>query len=418
MEKNENDTKELKSSSETFRLSLRKQKLSEYMIKRRLSLNNQNYSVQIANVLVKPEYKDKKFNTLLDLLIFVSSIFQNQNSDNNDVKVAIHLLRQAEIKKITKKEIDGSNILKYISNIILKFINDKIIVDELLGQLINFSYCLNPDTNMNLLTDDYMDIYSKISSQYFKDNIIFIDLITLLGNLANDNPCAQKIFYNTKLFDEIYNLSKNEKAPKNKRDITIFFLTNFSKGISKNNYLINNLTILKNLVDIMDENIRKKENEKNCLVSLGELSEIKELVEYIVIKKEFFYFLYENTNPEFYWAINKILVNLTFVSENINLYMIENYKDQIFPYMFKLLSSSSNLIIGQGLFLLGNLIENERSKINEILNSSGFYDIVFKNMDSISTDIVDKVTFIINVIVNSSDKEDIFKLYQKNIHLK
>ena len=98
--------------------------------------------------------------------------------------------------------------------------------------------------------------------------------------------------------------------------------------------------------------------------------------------------------------------------------MIENYKDQIFPYMFKLLSSSSNLIIGQGLFLLGNLIENERSKINEILNSSGFYDIVFKNMDSISTDIVDKVTFIINVIVNSSDKEDIFKLYQKNIHLK
>ena len=56
--RHENDTKELKSSSETFRLSLRKQKLSEYMIKRRLSLNNQNYSVQIANVLVKPEYKD------------------------------------------------------------------------------------------------------------------------------------------------------------------------------------------------------------------------------------------------------------------------------------------------------------------------------------------------------------------------
>ena len=360
----------------------------------------------------------QKKNTLLDLLIFVSSIFQNQNSDNNDAKVAIHLLRQAQIKKITKEEIDGSNILKYTSNIILKFINDKIIVDELLGQLINFSYLLNPDANMNLLTDDYMDIYSKISSQYFNDNIIFIDLITLLGNLANDNPYAQKIFYNTKLFDEIYNLSKNENAPKNKRDITIFFLVNFSKGISKNNYLVNNLTILKNLVDIMDENIRKKENDKNCLVSLGELSEIKELVEYIVIKREFFCFLYENTNTEFYWAINKILVNLTFVSENINLYMIENYKDQIFPYMLKLLSSSSNLIIGQGLFLLGNLIENERSKINEILNSAGFYDIVFKNMDSISTDIVDKVTFIINVIVNSSDKEDIFKLYQKNIHLK
>ena len=37
--KNENDTKELKSSSETFRLSLRKQKFDEYMLKRRIGSN-------------------------------------------------------------------------------------------------------------------------------------------------------------------------------------------------------------------------------------------------------------------------------------------------------------------------------------------------------------------------------------------
>ena len=79
-------------------------------------------------------YKDKKFNTLLELLLFVSSIFQNQNSDNNDIKVAIHLLKQAKIQKISKDEINVSNILKYTSIIIPKFINDKIIVDELLVQ--------------------------------------------------------------------------------------------------------------------------------------------------------------------------------------------------------------------------------------------------------------------------------------------
>ena len=418
MKENENDTRELKSGTETFKLSLRKQKIGEYMLKRRLGSNDQNYSVQIANIIVKPEYNSKKFDTLLELLLFVSSIFQNQNSDINDVKFAIHLFKQAKIKNEIKDEVNESNILKYIANIILKFINDKIVVDELLGLLINFSFFLKPETNMNLLTNEYMEVYSKLSSQYFNDNIIFTDLITLLGNLANDNSSAQKIFYNTKLFDEIYTLSKNEKAPKIKRDISIFFLANFSKGISKNNYLVKNLTILQNLVDIMDENIRKKENNKNCLVSLGELSEIKELVEYIVTKKEFFYFLYENTNPEFYWAINKILVNLTFISENINLYMIESYKNQIFPYIFRLLDSSSNIMKGQGLFLLGNLIENEKSKINGILNAAGFYDKIFDNLGSISIDIIDKVTFIMNVISNSSDKEDIFKLYQKNIHLK
>ena len=70
------------------------------------------------------------------------------------------------------------------------------------------------------------------------------------------------------------------------------------------------------------------------------------------------------------------------------------------------------------MFLLGNLIENERSKINEIINSAGFYDKIFGYLTSTSIDILDKVTFIINIIVNSSDKEEIFKLYQKNIHLK
>ena len=132
--KKENDTKELKSTSETFRLSLRKQKLDEYILKRRIGSNAQNYSIEIANALVKPEYRDKKFNTLLELLLFVSSIFQNQNSDNNDIKVAIHLLKQAKIQKISKDEINVSNILKYTSIIIPKFINDKIIVDELLVQ--------------------------------------------------------------------------------------------------------------------------------------------------------------------------------------------------------------------------------------------------------------------------------------------
>ena len=193
---------------------------------------------------------------------------------------------------------------------------------------------------------------------------------------------------------------------------------NFSKGISKNKDLKNNINILEHLVDIMIDNIRNQKSNKICLVSLGELSEVKEIVEYIVTKKDFFDFLYENKNPEFYWSIDKILVNLSFVSGKVNLFMIENYKSQIFPYIFRLLNSTSNMIKGQGLFLLGNIIDNEPCKLNEIINEAGFYDKIFENLDSNSIDIIDKVTFIINVIVNSSDKAEIFKLYQKNIHLK
>ena len=48
--------------------------------------------------------------------------------------------------------------------------------------------------NVNLLTNDYMKIYSEISTRYFNDNTVFNDLIILPGNLANDNPSTQKIF--------------------------------------------------------------------------------------------------------------------------------------------------------------------------------------------------------------------------------
>ena len=419
MESKDDDLKELKTSRNEYTLSLRKQKIHEYIsLKRHLGSNDLNYSIQLSQIIIKPQFKEKRFDSLLDLLIFSTSIFQDKKSDINDIKFSIYLLKQAEIKNDIKEEVSESNILKEIVLIIQKYIDNIIIVDELLCLLINFTYFLKPETNMNLLTSDYMKIYSLISSKYFNDNIIFNDLIILLGNLANDNHSAQKIFYNTKLFDEIYNLAQNEKSPKNKKDIALFFLANFSKGISKNIDLHNNITVLKDLVEIMCANLLKPEYNKICLVSLSELSENKEIVEFLLTKKDFFDFISQNKNTDFYWPINKILVNLSYVNEKINLFMIENYRAQIFPYIFTLLNSNSNIMKGQGLFLLGNIIDNEPSKVNEILNTAGFYDKIFENLESNSTDILNKVTFIINIIVNSSDKADIFKLYQKKIHLK
>ena len=47
---------------------------------------------------------------------------------------------------------------------------------------------------------------------------------------------------------------------------------------------------------------------------------------------------------------NKILINMISFSEDINLFLIENYK--AIPYILKLIDSSSNLIKGQIIFLL------------------------------------------------------------------
>ena len=238
MEKPDKEIKDLGNQRIEHSLSLRKKKLNEHILKRRLGLNNKNYSIKKEEIILKEEYKNKKFKDLTDLLNFSSTILGNEQSDINDIKFVISLLKLTEIKN-DKGEVNNSNIVKEISKALNKYINDIIIVDEIISILINFSYYLSIETNTNLLTNEYLHIYSKITSLYFKDDVIFHDLIILLGNLANDNITAQKIFYQTKLFEEIFNLVQNEKAPKDKKDVCLWFLAIFTKGIQKNNYFIN-----------------------------------------------------------------------------------------------------------------------------------------------------------------------------------
>ena len=96
---------------------------------------------------------------------------------------------------------------------------------------------------------------------------------------------------------------------------------------------------------------------------------------------------------------NKILINMISFSEDINLFLIENYK--AIPYILKLIDSSLNLIKGQIIFLLGNIIENKPSKINEILYNFGIYDKIFACLNSPFVEILDKAVYIMNIILIS-----------------
>ena len=415
MENPDKEIKDLGNQRREHSLSLRKKKINEHILKRRLGLNNKNYSINKEEIIVKEEYKNKQFKGLADLLNFTSIILGNDQSDKNDIKFAIWLLKATEIKN-DKGEVNNSNIMKELSKALSKYINDIIVVDEIITILINFSYYLTIETNMNLLTNEYLNIYSKITTLYFKDDIIFHDLIILLGNLAHDNITAQKIFYQTKLFEEIFNLVQNEKAPKDKKDVCLWFLAIFTKGIQNNIYFINNTKLLKCLIDIMIFYAKQEEYIVYCLEAIGNLSDIESMSEYLVGQNDFFNFIFEINKPELYLQINKILVSIASFNEKINLILVENYK--VILYMLKLLNSSSIKLQGQVLFLLGNILENESSKINEIIYNHGIFDIIFKNLESPNVDILSKSLFLVNVIVNSLNNEGIFRLYQKNIHIK
>ena len=417
MENFENEIKNLNKQRLENNLSLRKKKLNKEILKRRLNTSNNSYTIKKEDIIIKEEYKSKTFNSITDLLNFCTMVLSNENSDLNDIKFVIHLLKLTEIKQ-DNGEVSKSNIITEISKLFIKCLNDKVIIDELLGILTNFSYHLSNETLMNLLTNEYLNIYSKISDQYFEDQIIFNDLIILLGNLSNDNIVAQNIFYQRKLFEEVFKLAENPKAPKIKKDAALIFLANFTNGIQNNNNFVNNIQLLKKLIDIMVSNFSNKEYTVYCLESLGSLSDINSLAEYISLKKELFDFIFKAEKSDLYYYTqgNKILSNIAYTSDEICLYILQNY-DAI-PYILKFLNGSSNLLKGQTLFLLGNIIEDKQSKVNEILNNSGVFDKIFELLDSPNTDIIDKVTYILNIITGSMDNEGIFKLYKKNIHLK
>ena len=415
MESFDKELKDLSDQRVEHSLSLRKQKINKHILQRRLGLNNKKYSIKKEEIIIKEQFKNKQFQNIIDLLNFTSNILENEQSDINDIKFAIFLLKSTEIKK-DNGEVNNTNIIKAISKPFSKYIDNTIIVDEIITILINFSYYLKMETNLNLLTSNYLNIYAQISKQYFEDDTIFHDLITLLGNLANENTVAQKIFYQTKLFEEIFSLVQNPKSPKPKKDICLWFLAIFTKGIQNNNYFIKNIDLFKKLIDIMLSNFKNEEHIIYCLDSLGNLSDIESMAEYIISKKELFDFIFENRKPDYYILTHKIIANITSFNENINLYLLQNYK--AIPYFLELLESFSSIIKGQILFIIGNILENKPSKINEILDKVGIIEKVFGFLDSSLVEVLDKALFILNVLMASLNNEGIFRLFQKNIHLK
>lgn len=415
MESFDKELKDLSDQRVEHSLSLRKQKINKHILQRRLGLNNKKYSIKKEEIIIKEQFKNKQFQNIIDLLNFTSNILENEQSDINDIKFAIFLLKSTEIKK-DNGEVNNTNIIKAISKPFSKYIDNTIIVDEIITILINFSYYLKIETNLNLLNSNYLNIYAQVSKQYFEDDTIFHDLITLLGNLANENTVAQKIFYQTKLFEEIFSLVQNPKSPKPKKDICLWFLAIFTKGIQNNNYFIKNIDLFKKLIDIMLSNFKNEEHIIYCLDSLGNLSDIESMAEYIISKKELFDFIFENRKPDYYILTHKIIANITSFNENINLYLLQNYK--AIPYFLELLESFSSIIKGQILFIIGNILENKPSKINEILDKVGIIEKVFGFLDSSLVEVLDKALFILNVLMASLNNEGIFRLFQKNIHLK
>ena len=76
MENTEKELKNLRVGVLNNKLSLRKKKINNIIFKHRQLLNNENYSINISHIIVKPEFKEKKISLFKRIVPIFFKYFQ------------------------------------------------------------------------------------------------------------------------------------------------------------------------------------------------------------------------------------------------------------------------------------------------------------------------------------------------------
>ena len=187
-----------------YGLSLRKKKLFNNFLKRRLEDlkedNNDKSKYEIKKETIKnfKEYEHIEFNYPHQILYFYEEIISSDPS-LEQIYLAIYTLKKIDWKQNSLSYIT-LNFAEKTCDLLMKNIDNIIIVNEILQILIIITY-YNNDNDMisSFITIAYIIIYNKLFKKYFYDSFILRRLINLLGNLVYNNKNIQKIFYEYKI---------------------------------------------------------------------------------------------------------------------------------------------------------------------------------------------------------------------------
>ncbi len=399
-----------------YGLSLRKKKLFNNFLKKRLdnlkedNIDNSKYEIKKETIKNLKEFEHIEFNNPEQIIYFYEEIISSESS-LDQIYLAIYTL-----KKINWKQNGISYITLNFSektcDLLMKNIDNLIIVNEILQILIIITYYNNDNNVINYFTTiSYIMIYNKLLKKYFNDSFILSHLINLLGNLVCDNKYIQKSFYEYKIFDcihKIYNITlKNEK----RRENCIWFFTIFIFNIHKNMFFQNNIEFFKEIINIFCENIFNEKFTKNCLLGMFYLCNLEniKIVQYILTKENFFLFIL-SLPIKYYEDVGKFICDFSAIDNYICSILIKNFK--LTEFFIKGLNSEYTALF---LYILNIYLDFQNDEIKKILYENGIIDQIINLIKNQEKKIVYYALICIKSLLKTSNDDLLYYLYKKDI---
>ena len=363
------------------KLSLRKKKLNEKLLKRRIidEQNIENQKSQIDKFIllnisfneliskIAVDYNDE--DKLIDLLNKISYIIENKYRSKQAGINLIHNIYDFtgndliennwadNLCTLTKMYFKTKEVIKYVSRILL-FSN--LLINKDSENNITENTCLEEKDMLNeteyfVSSDKYIDVYNKILEIYLKtDTQISYNMIIFIGNIANDNKNNQINLFLGGTLKYIIDSIDIEKDSKKILEEKIWCLSKFDLCEKYEVNLDLSLSIQKIYLDIfLNKNkyellntINQEINENNFLFNYLKIIEntsycIQDLFVENIIKSNILEFLMDNINvnndPILLEIIIMILRNITTTDFNIEKTLVT----RIVKYLLNIINDKS-----------------------------------------------------------------------------
>ena len=405
---------DISNERENHGLSLRKKKLENNFLKRRMSnlQETDNYKINPKLLNINEEYKKLAFQTLKESLDGCDRILKQDNKKDNIYFVILYL------QKIQFKSDDNTlfqtNIPNQLYSLLQKYIDDTILVNEVLTIIINITFYCKVEICYFFSEISFLNLYNQILNRYINDDTILFDLITIFGNLVCGNYKIQKLFYETKMVEVIKKLYENTSVGDKRREYCVWFFTCFMNNIQINYYFKENADFFIWGINFFCDNIIYEQMTLNCLLGMSYLCNIenKKVINYFLSKNNFFIYIL-SLPSKYFENVCRILCDISSINDEINLSIIKNYN--LTEFILRGLNSQSIKFQVSTLYLLNNYVNDENNEIKKILLDNGIINKILELSKSYITSVVHSSLLCISSLLLNSSDEMIYILYQKKI---
>ena len=399
------------------KLSLRKEKLSNNLMKRRFeNIENQfGYFLELSQIKYIEKYKDVEFKSIEDTFNFIEN--KLNDLDINNIYLGLYFLKNIKIfSKENLTKFINSNLNKIFLQLIENNKENKIIINEIIMFLIEITYNDNFNLTNKIYSNlEYLSIYNLLFIIYVNNEIICTNLLILLGNIVVYDISTQTIFYKSNLIDLIIKINIDTDNIKIKEK-SFWAITCFILDIQSNEFFKDKeeffFKIIDNIIFKIYPNEIYLENLLICISSLSDINNNNILKKFF--DNKFISFIL-SLDRKYYYYSNVFFLNIFSYNTETNEFFIKTFNNF---YLFILNGLNSNLtkIQSDCIMCLTNLIDKSTYNIHYLINHKiidKIIELCLKDLASpfLSLNLIE----FLNSLLLDSDDDIKFILYKLNI---